>query len=997
MTELRSPYKGLAPFEDSDLDALLFFGRERDARVIESNLVASRLTVLYGASGVGKSSVVRAAVARAVRALPEAPAVVVWADWGDDPATSLADAVAETTALEGGSLTDVVMRAADGRDVYLILDQAEEYFVYHGADDSFERQLAEILGRPLRANVLLVVRDDALAELDRFRSHLPGVFSNVVRLGRLDRTAGEAAIVRPLERFGELAGRQVEIEPELVARVLDEVAAGRIERGLGGTGAAGTATAVAGIETPYLQLVMQRLWEEEAAVGSSVLRAATLERLGGARKIVGDNLERAMSELQPAQQEIAAAMFSHLVTPSGLKVAHRPADLAAFAGVPEADATGVLRTLHDQRILRADERGGYEIFHDVLASEVLGWRRRYEADAALDRQRRAASRRHRMLLLITAGALAAALAAVSLTVWALVERGNASEQARVAKGRELDASAIALLPTDPELGMLLATEAARLSPTPTAEDTLRSTILSSRLLQSFPVGAPVTDIAVAGGRAVAGTDAGGTHLLTAGTDGVFTAEQVGVGDGRVSQVAVSADRLASAILGGPVELAGVGPPKVSRFPAPVTSAVLTRGCGRPAGCLVVGARRDLHIVDVVTGETVRRVRLPSRIEQVVVAGVGLVAVRAADPAVRIVDLRTGAARTLRTGAPVGSIAADAERVAAGLDTGAVLVWTAEAGRVVARRAAHTGSVLALALAGEVVVSGSADGSAQVWNLDERTVIPLPGGHLNLIVAADVTRDGAYALTASLDRTAKVWSTADGRLVASLVGHRDAVRDAAFLADGRRVVTGSLDGTIGVWDAGTAPDLVPSDEPAPPPPVTEAAAPDGAVASAEDDVVRLTLPSGEAVELRGHRDRVTSVAFSADGERLVTASRDHDARTWDARTGTLLHVLRGHFGAVADARFSPDGRWVVTAGPITAGLWNARTGELVRYLRGPESPLTAAAFVADETIVTSERAGPVREAVCTDCGEIPSLLEIADARLAATGRTVSEQERERYLP
>ena len=64
-----SPFKGLTPFEDFDLDAVLFFGREREREVIAANLLASRLTVLYGASGVGKSSVLRAGVAHHLRGL----------------------------------------------------------------------------------------------------------------------------------------------------------------------------------------------------------------------------------------------------------------------------------------------------------------------------------------------------------------------------------------------------------------------------------------------------------------------------------------------------------------------------------------------------------------------------------------------------------------------------------------------------------------------------------------------------------------------------------------------------------------------------------------------------------------------------------------------------------------------------------------------------------------------------------------------------------------
>ena len=67
--EISSPYKGLAAFEDTELDALLFFGRERDTDTIAANVMASRFTVLYGPLGVGKSSVLRAGVVRKLRAV----------------------------------------------------------------------------------------------------------------------------------------------------------------------------------------------------------------------------------------------------------------------------------------------------------------------------------------------------------------------------------------------------------------------------------------------------------------------------------------------------------------------------------------------------------------------------------------------------------------------------------------------------------------------------------------------------------------------------------------------------------------------------------------------------------------------------------------------------------------------------------------------------------------------------------------------------------------
>ncbi len=130
-----SPFKGLNAFDDSELDALLFFGREREREIVVANLIASRLTVLYGPSGVGKSSLLGAAVARSLRELPEQPLVVVFSRWSDDPSAALSQAVAEASGgSANGSPLEALEHAQDGRDVYLVLDQAEEYFLYH-ADD----------------------------------------------------------------------------------------------------------------------------------------------------------------------------------------------------------------------------------------------------------------------------------------------------------------------------------------------------------------------------------------------------------------------------------------------------------------------------------------------------------------------------------------------------------------------------------------------------------------------------------------------------------------------------------------------------------------------------------------------------------------------------------------------------------------------------------------------------------------------------------------------
>ena len=124
-----------------------------------------------------------------------------------------------------------------GGEIYLVLDQMEEYFVYHGRDRGgpLREALAEILTRPtLRVHVLLGIRDDALAELDAFKGRVPGLFGNVLRLDHLDVDEARAAILEPLAEFEAIGGPQIVAEPALVAAVVDQVASGRIERRVAG-------------------------------------------------------------------------------------------------------------------------------------------------------------------------------------------------------------------------------------------------------------------------------------------------------------------------------------------------------------------------------------------------------------------------------------------------------------------------------------------------------------------------------------------------------------------------------------------------------------------------------------------------------------------------------------------------------------------------------------------------------------------------------------------
>ena len=154
-------------------------------------------------------------------------------------------------------------------------------------------------------------------------------------------------------------------------------------------------------------------------------------------------------------------------------------------------------------------------------------------------------------------------------------------------------------------------------------------------------------------------------------------------------------------------------------------------------------------------------------------------------------------------------------------------------------------------------------------------------------------------------------------------------------------------------------------------------------------------------LMGHNDAVNSVAYSPDGQYILTASKDHDAMLWDAERGAEpLQVISWHYGDVSDASFSPDGRWILTAGPRTVGLWQGQPGSTTPVLPsgfgGNEDQVTSAVF--DPTgryVLSTAKDGSVRRVACEICIGLDELLALAEARLREAGRELTAEEREEY--
>jgi hypothetical protein len=320
-SQRRSPYQGLIPYEADD--ALFFFGREKETRLIAANLFAAPLTLLYGASGVGKSSVLRAGVINHLRPRDDL-LVVEFHAWQSDPLGDLKTAIAKAAAFTDGrgippaaavSLAEYLAAYAVQLDRHLmvILDQFEEYFLYHAQDDAFADQFPNaVMQADAPVSFLISIREDSLAKLDRFEGRIPLLFDNYLRIEHLDREAARTAIEEPIQQYNRLRaadGQKVSIETKLVEAVLDQVKTGQVILGAAGRGVVKGQATEAQIETPYLQLVMTRLWDEEVRLGSSTLRLETLQLLGGAERIVRTHLDAAMRALPPNEQDVAAHVF----------------------------------------------------------------------------------------------------------------------------------------------------------------------------------------------------------------------------------------------------------------------------------------------------------------------------------------------------------------------------------------------------------------------------------------------------------------------------------------------------------------------------------------------------------------------------------------------------------------------------------------------------------------------------------------------------------------
>lgn len=388
------PWLGLDSFTEET--RAYFYGRDSEVAELARRVQRKLLTILFGQSGLGKTSILRAGLVPKLRPNGFCP-VYVRIDYAADsppPAEQIKAAIFRATrehghwtqtgaAVEGESLweflhhRDDFLRDADGRTVVplLIFDQFEEIFTLAQADDAGRRRAAQFMedladlveNRPPKAleasidgddslserfdfaradyRILIALREDYLAHLEGVKSVMPSITQNRMRLARMTGAQALAAVTNP---GGRLVSEEV---AESIVRFV----------------AGGSELPNAEVEPSLLSLICRELNNARIAQGRSEI---SVDLLAGSKEtILAEFYERALAD-QP--EAVRRFIEDEMLTESGFRESLgeervRKAFNAAGAA-PDA-----LAKLVDRRLLRVEERldlRRVELTHDVLCKVV---------------------------------------------------------------------------------------------------------------------------------------------------------------------------------------------------------------------------------------------------------------------------------------------------------------------------------------------------------------------------------------------------------------------------------------------------------------------------------------------------------------------------------------------------------------------------------------------------------------------------------------------------
>jgi len=258
--------------------------------------------------------------------------------------------------------------------------------------------------------------------------------------------------------------------------------------------------------------------------------------------------------------------------------------------------------------------------------------------------------------------------------------------------------------------------------------------------------------------------------------------------------------------------------------------------------------------------------------------------------------------------------------------------------------------------GRFLATGGDEGIVRVWDANQGTeLLTLNLG--GIIHRVSYSPDGIYLAAASEDGSIKVWDAVTGEIV-STPTRQSGMYDLVFLADGR-LATAGQDGTTRIWDSLSGQQLLVLAGPTSTV-ISVAGSPDGEriATGAYDGSLRIwdAAPGRELFTIQEHGDIVWDVEYSPDGKRIVSVSMDGTIKFWDADSSQLLMTLvkgSNPTDGLTSLAFSPDGEQIATGGfDGTITLWDSHSGNKLITLSGQNSLVFDLAFSPDGTRLAS---------------------------------------------
>ncbi len=302
-----------------------------------------------------------------------------------------------------------------------------------------------------------------------------------------------------------------------------------------------------------------------------------------------------------------------------------------------------------------------------------------------------------------------------------------------------------------------------------------------------------------------------------------------------------------------------------------------------------------------------------------------------------------------------SFSSDSRIIASASDDNTIKLWNRD-GKMLNTLTEHEDRVKDMSFSpkGKIILaSASWDDTVKLWNLNGKLLKTLR--HDDRVTTVKFSPDGKTIASASWDKTVKLWNL-DGKLLKTL-RHQDGVTDLSFSPDGNTLASVGYEGAVKLWEL----DLIDSDSELKSETlnikeiVSISFSPEEKTIAlaGKDNTIRLWSLEGFKSKTLEHQASVNNVSFSPDGKILASASDDNNVKLWNLDNEEEPNTIEGHDSSVSSivsVRFSPDGKMFASASDDGAvKIWNP-DGEIQQEIYRDQKIITNINFSPDGSMI-----------------------------------------------